>query len=536
MANYGFIIDNRRCIGCHACTVACKSEHQVPIGVNRTWVKYVEKGTFPTSRRLFSVLRCNHCNDAPCVEICPVTALYRRADGIVDFDNRRCIGCKACMQACPYDALYIDPETQTAAKCNYCAHRVDVGLEPACVVVCPTQAIVSGDLDDPQSRIAQIKNRHQVTARKVEKGTLPQLFYIDGDVDSLDPMATSATTSTLWGQQARGVGQHAPDGSNQLAHPLDLLGEWLAVKDSDPRRQSDKEQLVRHVMSDQSPRRAYDAPNKGITWGWQVPSYLFTKGIAAGAILVPLAAVSLGVTLAPGLLAWSVVWSLVFLVATGLLLIADLKQPRRFLYVLLRPQWRSWLVKGAYLITAFGAAVPAYWLVASLGALTAIEPVMRWIAMLLAVGAAVYTAFLLAQAKGRDYWQSSVLPWQMLAHSAMLGAAWLGLLAPWLDAAWVVALSAAMALAAAVHLAGEAIEIHSTHATRAAKRVVKLLTRGRFRRAYWAGSILAGGALPLVLCLTGTSWGLFLASALVLPGVFVSQYLLVYVPQQVPLS
>ena len=135
--NYGFVIDNRMCIGCHACTVACKSEHDVPIGVNRTHVKYIEKGEFPKSTREFSVHRCNHCADAPCVEICPTTALYTRADGIVDFDNDRCIGCKSCMQACPYDALYIDPETNTAAKCNYCAHKIDGGYEPACVVVCP---------------------------------------------------------------------------------------------------------------------------------------------------------------------------------------------------------------------------------------------------------------------------------------------------------------------------------------------------------------------------------------------------------------
>ena len=152
--NYGFLIDNRMCIGCHACTVACKSEHDVPIGVNRTHVKYIEKGIFPNSKREFSVHRCNHCLIAPCVEICPTTALYNRDDGIVDFDNDRCIGCKSCMQACPYDALYIDPETNTAAKCNYCAHRLDGGYEPACVIVCPVEAIISGDLNDPQSKIA----------------------------------------------------------------------------------------------------------------------------------------------------------------------------------------------------------------------------------------------------------------------------------------------------------------------------------------------------------------------------------------------
>ena len=131
MTKYAFVIDQRKCIGCHACTVACKAEHDVPIGVNRTWVKYIEKGEFPNSRRYFLVNRCNHCDNAPCVTICPTKALFKRKDGIVDFDSSRCIGCKSCMQACPYDALYIDPYSHTAAKCNYCAHRTEVGIEPA---------------------------------------------------------------------------------------------------------------------------------------------------------------------------------------------------------------------------------------------------------------------------------------------------------------------------------------------------------------------------------------------------------------------
>ena len=90
---YGFIIDQTACIGCHACTVACKTEHDVPLGVNRTWVKYIETGTWPDTKRAFSVLRCNHCSDAPCVSICPTGALFRRDDGIVDFDTSLCIGC-----------------------------------------------------------------------------------------------------------------------------------------------------------------------------------------------------------------------------------------------------------------------------------------------------------------------------------------------------------------------------------------------------------------------------------------------------------
>src|SRR5262247_935987 len=184
---FGLLIDHRKCIGCHACSVACKEEHQVPLGVYRTWVKYVEKGVFPNTRRHFTVLRCNHCEDAPCVTICPVSALYKRSDGIVDFNSNTCIGCKSCMQACPYDALYIDPNSNTAAKCNFCAHRVEAGTEPACVIVCPTQAILAGDLDDPNSSVARTVATQKVSVRKPEKGTEPKLFYVGIEGDLLRP-------------------------------------------------------------------------------------------------------------------------------------------------------------------------------------------------------------------------------------------------------------------------------------------------------------------------------------------------------------
>ena len=174
---YGFAIDQRTCIGCHACTVACKTEHEVPVGQFRTWVKYVDTGTFPDTTRSFGVMRCNHCTDAPCVQICPTQALFKREDGIVDFDNSRCIGCKSCMQACPYDAIYIDADTHTAAKCNMCAHRVDEDLEPACVVVCPTHSIWVGDLDDPESGIARLVSTQETTVRAPEQNTGPNVFY-----------------------------------------------------------------------------------------------------------------------------------------------------------------------------------------------------------------------------------------------------------------------------------------------------------------------------------------------------------------------
>ncbi|MGH7162078.1 MAG: 4Fe-4S binding protein, partial [Planctomycetota bacterium] len=95
---WGFVLDQDACIGCHACTVACKQENDVPLGAFRTWVKWIEHGRFPDTRRSAAVLRCNHCEDAPCVEICPTVALHKRADGIVDLDAARCIGCASCMQ------------------------------------------------------------------------------------------------------------------------------------------------------------------------------------------------------------------------------------------------------------------------------------------------------------------------------------------------------------------------------------------------------------------------------------------------------
>src|ERR1051326_1917069 len=142
------VIDHTRCIGCHACTTACKSENVVPLGVTRTYVKHVDVGVFPQVRRAHQVTRCNQCAHAPCVMACPTTAMFKRADGIVDFDKSICIGCKACMAACPYDAIFINPEDHSAEKCNFCAHRIDMQLEPACVVVCPTQAILVGELAD----------------------------------------------------------------------------------------------------------------------------------------------------------------------------------------------------------------------------------------------------------------------------------------------------------------------------------------------------------------------------------------------------
>ena len=142
----------------------------MPLGVTRTYVKSVDVGVFPQARRAFQVTRCNQCDAAPCVTACPTGAMFARRDGIVDFDKSICIGCKACIAACPYDAIFMNPEDHAAEKCNFCAHRLDVGLEPACVVVCPTEAILVGDLNDPSSRVAQMVHRERRRGAPAREG------------------------------------------------------------------------------------------------------------------------------------------------------------------------------------------------------------------------------------------------------------------------------------------------------------------------------------------------------------------------------
>ncbi len=536
---YGFIIDNRKCIGCHACTTACKSEHDVAIGVNRTYVKQVEKGEFPNTRRIFSVMRCNHCTDAPCVEICPVQALYTREDGIVDFDNNRCIGCKSCMQACPYDALYIDPDTHTAAKCNYCAHRVDVGREPACVSVCPEHAIIAGDMHNPNTEISQLLARQAVKVRKPEKGTNPNLFYIDGDDASLVAEATDKSGPSMWSSQARGVGHFAKAAEKMMYSnkEFDLLQMTIDndIEAAYQRKDSENPNYI-DVLNGKA-RRVYDTPDKGILWGWEVSAYVFTKAIAAGAFLIPFLAMLLGYEVSPTAKLWSAGISLVFLGLTGLFLVMDLDRPDRFLNVLLRPQWNSWLVKGGYTITVFGLLVTIW------GAMTFFEiktgeTVLLWITVVFAILLAIYTAFLFAQAKGRDFWQSPTLPLHMLVHSVMAGTAIFviaSLVFGYED--WMVMLRNTMIIALVVNLFTLVTELTITHPTTSAKMVVKMITKGRYKNLFWGVTVLVGNIIPLALLLLGAGELVAVLSGVcVLAGILITEKIWVEAPQRVPLA
>ncbi len=508
------VIDHTRCIGCHACTTACKSENDVPLTVTRTYVKSVDVGIFPHARRAFQVTRCNQCDDAPCTTACPTTAMYRRPDGIVDFDKSICIGCKACIAACPYDAIFINPNDHSAEKCNFCAHRIDLGLEPACVVVCPTEAILVGDLNDPASRVAQIVGRDPVTVRRPEKDTRPKLFYRGAHQATLDPLAARRPAGGLfaWSEQGRFPQQVGP------GHPGGAGASSAAA-----------------LLS-------YDVPHTA-AWGWRVSLYTWTKAIAAGTYLVSL------LLLLGGFLSWtSLVWlwsapvlAMIFLIATGALLIADLKHPARFYLIFTRPQWSSWLVKGACIVAAYGAVLAWHIGLTLLG----VRQGQQWLAILggpLAAATAAYTGYLFAQAKARDLWQNPLLPPHFLIQAVLAGAAGLLPVAAGFQPDLIRPLLWMLGGAIVLQWALAWGEITLTHATAHTRLAVHEMVAGRFRRVHRAGIWLSG--LGVAACVPGITaafpllapWLGVAAAALALAGLLAYEHAYVQAGQVVPLA
>ena len=536
---YGFIIDNRKCIGCHACTTACKSEHDVPIGVNRTYVKQVEKGEFPNTRRIFSVMRCNHCTYAPCVEICPVEALHTREDGIVDFDNNRCIGCKSCMQACPYDALYIDPDHHTAAKCNYCAHRIEVGRAPACVDVCPEHAIIAGDISNQETEISKLLSREQVMVRKAEKGTAPNLFYINGDYQSLHPESTEKSGPGLWNSQSRGVGHYARAAEKMMNSNDDVnLLQMSMDNELEAAYQKKATENPNYIdVLNGKARRVYDTPDKGILWGWEVSAYITTKAIAAGAFIIPFIAIVMGYELSDQSKLSSVAISLLFLGLTGMFLVMDLDRPDRFLNVLFRPQWKSWLVRGGYTITLFGLLM-TIWGAATIFQWAIPERLLVWTTAVFSLVLAIYTAFLFAQAKGRDFWQSPTLPLHMFIHSVMAGAAVFSLIDLFMASdLWMTRLAGLLSVAIVINLLILMTELSISHPTKGASMVVKMILKGRYSKLFWGGTLFVGNVIPLLLIhLIPGKIALGLAGTLVIIGIYITEKIWVEAPQRIPLS
>jgi formate-dependent nitrite reductase membrane component NrfD/ferredoxin len=433
--------------------------------------------------------------------------MFKRADGIVDFDKSICIGCKACMAACPYDAIFINPEDHSAEKCNFCAHRIDMGLEPACVIVCPTEAILVGDLHDKDSRVAQIINREPVNVRRPEKETQPKLFYKGAHQATLDPLAAKRPEGGLfmWSEQLEGPQLIAS------GHPA-------------------------YANSSAAALLSYDVPHS-IPWDWRVSLYTWTKGIAAGAYLVPLLLIIFNV-LRPGaslinesgpLWLWvAPVASGIFLVVTGGLLIWDLEHPARFYLIFTRPQWRSWLVKGAFIIAGYSIILALHFLLSLLGG----TRMLRYLiapGLPLAVLTAIYTAYLFAQAKARDMWQNPLLPPHLLVQALLLGSAVLAPLAFRLEEELVDTLLWTLCVTSLLHLLFIWGEVTLTHPTAHARLALSEMTRGRYSAYFWIGLLLtlAGSLAPLI----GIA-----AAPLALTGLLLYEHAYVQAGQSVPLA
>ncbi|HEU4794014.1 MAG TPA: 4Fe-4S dicluster domain-containing protein [Pyrinomonadaceae bacterium] len=499
------VIDHTRCIGCHACTTACKSENVVPVSVTRTYVKHVDVGVFPQARRAHQVTRCNQCAHAPCVTACPTAAMFKRSDGIVDFDKSICIGCKACMAACPYDAIFINPDDHSAEKCNFCAHRIDVGLEPACVVVCPTQAILVGDMNDADSYVAQIVNRESVAVRRPEKETLPKLFYKGAHQATLDPLAARRPDGGLfmWSEQQEGadmVVSGNPDYNNSSAAAL----------------------------------LSYDVAHS-IPWDWRVSLYTWTKGIASGVYLVAAMLVLLGVIRTDSLIwLWAApVLSGLFLALTGGLLLWDLEHPKRFFLIFTRPQWRSWLVKGAFIIAGYTLVLLLHFLASWVGS-TSFQTWLTILGVPLAVLTAVYTAYLFAQAKARDMWQNPLLPPHLLVQALLLGSAVL-----LLGFGGGVFENGLLAITSLIHVLMIWGEVSLTHPTAHARLAIHEMVYGRFRNDFWFGLILSflGGLLPALAVLNVIPLSFGAAGApMALVGLMLFENAYVQAGQSVPLA
>ena len=470
--------------------------------------KYVEKGVYPNTRRHFAVLRCNHCDDAPCIEICPTVSLFRRQDGIVDFDHERCIGCKSCMQACPYDALYIDPDRNTAAKCNFDASRVEMGYKPACEVVCPTQAILSGDLDDPSSEISRRIGTGENQRAQARKGHLSKALLCRRGGRSVATHAYGPTKRAFLGGENTGEDLYSLS-PGTAGHGLPAAA-----------------------------REVYDVPH-ATPWGKMIASYLWTKSISAGVLLISALLLNMGFAEeAPMLLVISPLVALVFLLATFLLLVFDLKKPSRFFFLLTKPNLNSWLVLGGYVLTVLwdlrGTLAKAGHHRRNRGAAEYSQ------AALFGVASACYSAFLFAQARGRDFWQSPLLFWHLLVQAIISGAAVLILLGSVLGMSLAVFfwLGNLLVISLLVSLGMILGELFMSHGSEEVIRSADLMIKGALGKQFSIFVIGLGIVAPIALILwpSGSLLLNMIAAALVLLGSWMYENLWIKAGQAVPLS
>jgi Fe-S-cluster-containing dehydrogenase component len=177
MTRYAMVQDTRRCVACQACVLSCKAENKVPEQGFRDWIVQETRGVFPTLHQENRSERCNHCASPACVAACPTGASHVGLGGTVLVNYGKCSGCKACIAACPYGARFVHSEGWID-KCTFCLHRVVEGKQPGCVEICPTGALVFGDLDDPDSEVSRLLRARRSKVLKPEQGLHPQMYFL----------------------------------------------------------------------------------------------------------------------------------------------------------------------------------------------------------------------------------------------------------------------------------------------------------------------------------------------------------------------
>ena len=386
------------------------------------------------------------------------------------------------------------------------------------MVVCPERAIIAGDLDDPASEIATIVSREPVQVRKAGAGHAAEgLLPRRRRRRARPPSSQAPSERYLWAQRSQ--------------EEVDLVKMVAAAQETD------------HSTGGAGLSRAvYDAPHAVRPWGWKVSAYLWTKSVSAGALLVAAFAGSdawggLFNGVAPAL-------SLLFLAITTALLVSDLKRPERFAYIVLKPNWRSWLVWGAWILMAFGV-VGAVWLMAGATGRSDLLHLALVPSVLLALATAGYSAFLFGQAEGRDFWQSPLVLPHLIVAAVLAGAAILSVaaaMAPLQNAEadpsgtlWPLLF---VSLVAHGFLIG--LEVFNRHAVHDATLAARLIRRGPYGVRFWVGVAVGGVLLPMALMIAGAASDSAVLGTLgalgALAGLWVWEDLWVKAGQSVPLS
>jgi formate-dependent nitrite reductase membrane component NrfD len=346
-------------------------------------------------------------------------------------------------------------------------------------------------MDDPATEISQMLGRFQVQVRKPEKDTKPKVYYIEGDAASLNPTYSSTPKGYIWSEIPKRVYQIAP-----------------------PRLE----------QAEVEARRVYDqGQSHSDTWGFRVAAYLWTKSIAAG---IPLMACIAGAY--TGMMRFTqleIVVALISLAITAALLVSDLKKPSRFHWIVFRPQWRSWLTRGAFVLIGFGGLLALDLLFGHLIPVPALFQILFPLTAIFALASAVYSAFLFAQAKGRDFWQSPLFGVHLAVMAVLAGAAIMIILNDELPAVRTVLL-----LSLLFHGALIALDLGTVHSTSAAKIAATFLKKNSL---FWIGGIVVGIIVPIVLLSVGVSG---LSGLLALFGLLLYEKVWVKAGQIVPLS